>query len=113
VRELEGLNRQMKHKKRMQKGREIRQSPGRSSAARTGRQESERKLKHGGKATEEMFMNVFNSLRNYLMPPCEPRANHKENYSSGEKNHFRGFSSSAIIDGALEGGSPYSGGVHD
>jgi len=24
-------------------------------------------------ATQEMFLNVFNSLRNYLLPPCEPR----------------------------------------
>ena len=24
-------------------------------------------------ATQEMFLNVFNSLRNYLVPPCEPR----------------------------------------
>lgn len=65
-----------------------------------------------------MFMNVFNSLRNYLMPPFEQRVNIKENYSSHEKSehkrHQRGFSSSAIIDGIVDQGSPYSGGgVHD
>lgn len=42
------------------------------------REESIKEQEKGQAATEEMFKNVFNSLRNYLMPAGEPRRMYKE-----------------------------------
>ncbi len=75
VKELDQLNRQLALK-RTKSGREVNRKSRKDTIENELKEESLREQVKGQAATEEMFKNVFNSLRNYLMPAGEPRRNY-------------------------------------